>query len=242
MGKILLFKENRLETEEQLLFDHANILGLGVDFATMKEIGRGKFDVTRYDVVAGPIMFIKHSLRLLGKELPVHTPYPDSLSPWFHRKVRYEKRLGDVLNEVESGKSLFIKPARGWKRFTGFVCDDPRDYRFRGCSLRMPVWVSDPVVFNSEWRVYVVNKEILGIYPTPHTNSIEMPDIRDIEGALKVFLNGPHPSGFVIDFGVLSTGQTALVEVNDGFSVGAYGIDAQSYFKLISVRWAELVA
>lgn len=43
-----------------------------------------------------------------------------------------------------------------------------------------------------------------------------------------------------MDFGVTNTGATILVEVNDGYSLGNYGLDSLLYAKLLSARWTEL--
>ncbi len=32
-----------------------------------------------------------------------------------------------------------------------------------------------------------------------------------------------------------------MIEVNDGFSLGGYGLNALDYAKLLSARWCELV-
>lgn len=51
------------------------------------------------------------------------------------------------------------------------------------------------------------------------------------------------PSAYAIDFGVLDTGETALIVVNDGFSVGAYDdVDAGTYWDVIAMRWQELAS
>lgn len=50
------------------------------------------------------------------------------------------------------------------------------------------------------------------------------------------------PAAFAIDFGVLTDGQTALVELNDGFSIGTYGLSGELYADFTAARWAELVA
>src|SRR4051812_22367020 len=44
------------------------------------------------------------------------------------------------------------------------------------------------------------------------------------------------------DFGVLENGQTALVEANDGYSLGAYQITASNYTNVLLTRWAELLS
>ena len=53
---------------------------------------------------------------------------------------------------------------------------------------------------------------------------------------------GGCPSSYALDVGVLSTGETALVEVNDAYGIGAYGIAAEHYYTFLKARWDELCA
>lgn len=48
--------------------------------------------------------------------------------------------------------------------------------------------------------------------------------------------------GYGIDFGVLADGRTALVEVNDGYGLGNYGLAKETYLDLCVARWQELTA
>ncbi|MDY7014869.1 MAG: ATP-grasp domain-containing protein [Cyanobacteriota bacterium] len=52
---------------------------------------------------------------------------------------------------------------------------------------------------------------------------------------------GESVAGYSLDFGVLETGETALVEMNDGFSLGNYGLADGKYTDLILARWKELL-
>lgn len=52
---------------------------------------------------------------------------------------------------------------------------------------------------------------------------------------------GEAYAGYAIDFGVLKSGETTLVEMNDGFAVGAYAIGAKDYTNMIIARWEELL-
>lgn len=54
--------------------------------------------------------------------------------------------------------------------------------------------------------------------------------------------SGEAPSAYGIDFGVLAAGETALVEANDGYALGAYAIGSAPYTKLVFTRWTELLA
>lgn len=48
-------------------------------------------------------------------------------------------------------------------------------------------------------------------------------------------------AGYAADFGVTDDGRTLLVEVNDGYSLGPYGLWPKLYAQLLSARWTEMV-
>lgn len=48
------------------------------------------------------------------------------------------------------------------------------------------------------------------------------------------------PAGYAMDFGITDKGETILIEVNDGYALGSYGLLYYDYAKLLSARWAEL--
>ena len=43
-----------------------------------------------------------------------------------------------------------------------------------------------------------------------------------------------------MDFCLTDDGRTLLIEVNDGYSLGCYGMFALKYAKFLITRWAEL--
>lgn len=231
--------------EESLVRSVAKQRGLPILEAGIKQMERGRIALQADDLVVGSVSFTKHAMRHLGIDLPDHTPYPPALAPWLHRAVRRIPQLGIVQKGLqEGGGPLFVKPADDWKRFTGFVAEYADDYRFAGVSRRLPVWVSEPVHFVSEWRAYVANHAVRAIKFADHGGDGA---VRPDEGAIAqavaaLAAAGQAPAGYVVDFGVLDTGQTALVELNDGFSFGAYdGLDAEILFEVLDARWRELV-
>ena len=48
------------------------------------------------------------------------------------------------------------------------------------------------------------------------------------------------PKAYCLDVGVLDTGKTALIEINDAFSCGSYSMSAETYGDLLTTRWNEL--
>ena len=64
------------------------------------------------------------------------------------------------------------------------------------------------------------------------------PDPKVVQEAIADY--GGAPAGYAIDFGVLTDGRTVLVEVNDGYSLGSYGLNSVEYSELLEARWVEL--
>ena len=93
----------------------------------------------------------------------------------------------------------------------------------------------------SEHRVYVVRGRVVGIRHYAGDPAIS-PDEAVVSEAVRALREwGEATAGYGLDLGVLDDGRTALVEWNDGFSLGSYGLDAGSYTELILARWSELV-
>jgi len=236
---------NRLGREEQLMAAYAKVIGLQIHLATAKQVERRKVLVPDGAVAIGGVTFIRNVLRQFGLQLPEHTPYPAALTHLLYRQVKRLPALRDAKALLDAGQRLFIKPAEGWKRFTGFVAEFSDDHRFAGASKSDPVWVSEVLHLKSEWRAYVVGDRVLDVRladfgGAPTTG----PDMDVIAEAVALLHEAQMaPAGYVIDFGVTTAGQTVLIELNDGFSFGAYdGVPAEIYWKVTQARWQQLTA
>jgi ATP-grasp domain, R2K clade family 3 len=234
-------RDQPLDIEETMMFNETGRLGLKREIVSLKQMTRGRFEMTPDVMAVGSVAFVRQALRHLGKQLPEHAPYPDVLSHLLYREVRYLSSLLSAKQLVRKGNRIFVKPA-AWKRFTGFVAEYDNDIRFNGASNWIPVWISDPVQFVSEWRVYVAADVILDIRFANHGGDKSIkPDTAVITDAIMRLTQNGAPQGYVIDFGVLDTGETALVEMNDGFSFGAYdGLPAETLWVVMLNRWVEL--
>jgi hypothetical protein len=230
--------------EESLLIERARELDVPFVGVSEKMMMRGKVPMPEGCMVAGSLKLIKHALRLLGFDIPVHTPYPEILKHNLHRKVWTEKTLKRVITQVNlTGIPLFVKPMNDWKTFTGTVITSPSYQNFNSEALNSPVWVSEVVTFVSEWRSYVVDGKVLDMQFCNYGGDKEIrPEKYIIQNAvMDYYEEDKAPSAYVIDFGVLDTGETALVEVNDGFSFGAYGtVSKETYWDVTATRWREL--
>jgi hypothetical protein len=98
---------------------------------------------------------------------------------------------------------------------------------------------SEPLSMISEYRVYVTRGKAVGCKHYWGDFRAQA-DFVTIDQAIAAYRDAP--AGYAIDFAVTSGGDTVLVEVNDGFSLGSYGLHPLLYSGLLEARWEELLA
>lgn len=177
---------------------------------------------------------VLQALAVAGVPRPPPLDYPDELLRFLGRGLRRS-----TLQAVrDSADRVFVKPVEH-KLFTGFVWTRSATDRYRVAihPSPTPVWVSDPVEFVSEHRCFVLAGEILDVrrYKGDWWRS---PDRSVVEEAVSCYRGAPR--AFAADFGVDSSGRTLLVEVNDAFALGAYGLPSVPYARMVEARWEEL--
>lgn len=186
------------------------------------------------DVVVGYVGTVRERLFDFGIITP-EIDYPDSISKYLGRKV-----WRSTINTINSNPDLwnvFVKPVED-KKFTGVVVRSPKD--LIGCGTYgtdVDVLCSEILDIRAEWRAFVRYGRILGVKPYKGDWRIHY-DSKIIETAINEYKDAPK--GYAIDFGVTADGKTVLIEVNDGYALGSYGLMEIDYAKLLSARWAEL--
>jgi hypothetical protein len=98
--------------------------------------------------------------------------------------------------------------------------------------------ISEVVDFVSEYRCYIIDRKIVGCYH--YLGDIyQYPNLKLVDDMIKDFKSAPI--GYSIDVGILPNGETALVECNDGWSLGNYGLEPKLYSRLLTERWIEIL-
>lgn len=172
--------------------------------------------------------------------------------------------------EVETGRAIFVKPLKT-KEFTGFVLPPPGQREHLECANpelgtsesvlhdreqfsalvqlaeRDPqslVWISGVVRFVSEYRCYIVDGQIRGFARYDDgPDDAPAAQLGVAAKAAQLLKQVPGWSrGYSIDVGVLDTGQTQIVECNDGWALGLYGnsLRTADYFDLLWLRWQQI--
>lgn len=232
-----------LRHEESLLETGLRRRGIPVEHYTVKRIHRRQLPLGPHTFIAGDMDAMHGAMRQLGIPIPEPDDYPDSLSGFLHRRV-WTSTLGEIERAVENGSvpPVFVKPAQRRKSFTGAACYSERDFAVLGkVSRRQRVWCSELVRWLTEYRVYVIDGRIVAVDHYDGDGAVPL-DLGVVEAAVAAHRrSGSAPSAYGIDFGVLGSGETALVEANDGYALGAYAIDADLYTELVLRRWRQLL-
>lgn len=191
-------------------------------------------------VVVGGIPSVWAALERLGVEAPRLPSIPDELQPFAGRKI-WTAALGDVRRAVQAGDGpLFIKPLPGEaKLFTGCVVREFRDLiPSAGLAGETLVSCSEVVQFKTEYRGFVHRRRLIGCKHYSGDFRI-CPDFQIVDSAIQAFKTAPE--AYALDVGVVADGRTLLVEVNDGYALGAYGLDEVLYARFLADRWAQMV-
>lgn len=225
------------------LMDGFEDLGEEVKFYTTKDIFLENFKISKDDIFLGYCDTSRTIFRKLGVPNPASMDYLPCLDKFLHRNLQ-QTTIGDVLKTVESGNyfdPFFIKPANIQKLFTGKVCSKPLDIvRLNDFDKNTLVWVSSLVEFKTEFRCYVNHWNIINCIR--YTGDYRLsPNWKTVDTMMETLKNEKMPVTFCLDIGVLSTGETALVEINDGFAFGNYGLAPRIYASIMKDRWYEIV-
>jgi hypothetical protein len=213
------------------LQDHQSILGMGA-------------------VPVGSVEFVRRAMELAGIAEPENLSYPLGCEPYTKRQI-WSSTAGRALNMTGA---RFIKSAQT-KVFTGFLLDSDcgamglnnhDQFQYNAlCKLmpEAPVWVSEPVQWVSEYRYYVMDSRIIGHarYDQDESDTVPEPDIGVVHQCI-ADLAIEHP--YALDMGVLASGDTALVEVNDTWAIGLYGgaMKPYDYVRFLAARWNNLLS
>lgn len=216
-------------------------------------------------VPVGSVEFVREALAQGAIPEPANMSYPDELNGFLGREVR-SCEAGEITKNTKSLGAVFIKP-QVTKAFTGFVFDpamspdsysehDREQYEaFVAMATLSPgtmVWACEPVKWISEWRYYVNDGRVMGSarYNQNDDGDIPAPVPLIPDGAVVAAAAGKlkHRGPCALDFGVLSTGTTALVEVNDFWAIGLHRNQAgdpalgnKEYLEWLVQRWREMV-
>lgn len=235
-----------LQLEEKIVANELEARGVPITYFTRKNIQRRNLGLNETTLVVGEVNCVYGAIKQLNKVVPIANCYPDILGPYLNRNV--EKSTVDKLRRrFQEGFDVvpvFAKPFGKHKQFIGRVFHSQADlYVVNHLSKHTEIWLASPINFISEFRIYVIDGEILSVSYIDGDITKEV-DRNVVEQAISTYERTLDKyRGYAIDFGCTDDGKTALIELNEGFSIGAYEpIKPHHYCDLLITRWHQLMS
>lgn len=235
--KVYIQSLNNFPIADWALSAYIGLKGGGLDIIFFENIE--EVPTSKYYMVVADIESTNSYLARLGKGPKKALNIPVELDYDFY-KQRWVKRM--TLGEFRKDPTfpVFIKPDGKAKEFIAGVMSKPDtlEWNFKGISDDCPILISEVVDIVSEYRCYVIDGKIEGVYWYLGDFWV-FPDRGIVEEMVRKYTKAP--AGYSLDVGILADGRTVLIECNDGWSLGNYGLDPSKYAKLLTKRWIELM-
>lgn len=189
------------------------------------------------DICIGSVQGTERFFEACGVPIPGYLGYPEQLKKYMGRNI-----ITIPFSELGKDFPYFVKPAVGVKMFTGDVVSNEKHLEylvmFDKCQPDTMVIKSEVIEFLSEYRVFVSHGKI---YDVKHYKGTwkEHVSWSIIENMVSDYTD--CPSAYTLDVGLASNGITRLVEVNDMWAIGSYGMDGREYALLCARRMKEIL-
>lgn len=206
---------------------------LDIKFVTFEELQEGKYDLyLKKRLFVGSAEFMSE----VFKRLNITNAKVPNNSNRIHEKITLEQ----AWDRAALGEKIFIKPFE-IKKFTGFVLDQMQYACLNGLSRDTVVMAYKPFEHKivSEWRLYVYKNEIIDSrnYSGDFMINPDYHYAKEIVNTNK----GAFPVAYTLDMGVLENFENVVIEFNDMWAIGNYGMPNDLYLRLLTHRYFELV-
>lgn len=239
MTVFLMREKHHSSHETKLIYQYCLIERIPTKYFDPIDLINAQVNLTDCRLVVGSVQSVSSALQQLSKPVPVSDYYPTQLHKYLYRDV-WRGNITQLQGYIINDQQIFAKPV-DWKLFTGMVFDASNSYNLiEQCNKDTQLWFSDPVVWVSEYRIYVLNNQILAISLYQGDSNVVI-DMNVINDAIKL-MESTNKVAYSFDWGVLNTGQTALVEMNDAWAIGEYGdMTPKQYYEFLLARWNQMV-
>jgi hypothetical protein len=245
MENVYVHVKNGLPINEdvQKAIDGFEYLGYEPVLVTMENMLSGTLDyVARFHPVVGSIDFMTRLFKRLAM-LPEPIDYPDEIvdGGLMHRFI-IQTSIKNILYDIDRGDndniSIFVKPLRT-KLFDGVLITKKEHTSYlKGFDENTPIWAAAPIDIISEHRIYVHNGK--AIYGCNYSGDFRLnPDYTYIDKLIAAYKSAPK--SYTIDIGILRGGTNTVVEVNDFWAIGGYGLAPWDYAEMLIDRYLEII-
>lgn len=196
---------------------------------------------TKDDIFIGSVESTKRFFNFIGVKTPDYIGYPRELESYYKRNIK----LGLIKDLEKENLPIFIKPSKDVKLFTGFLLENKKTLEnistyYDLVTDRTEVYISEPIKIVSEYRCFVNENKLVGIknYEGSFSHFI---DVKKVNEMIEIYATNPNkPICYTLDVALDDKGQTILIEINDFWAIGSYGLDGKEYVSMIIKRIEEI--
>ena len=201
---------------------------------SFEEVESGKFDMLiNKNLFVGSCGFMREVFKRVGLNdvrLPINSNRESEIIT-----------LGEAHKRVSDGKKLFIKPIE-IKLFSGLILDGMQHSCLSNLPNETKVMTYEPFKSKivSEWRLYIHNDKLVD----SRNYSGEFTVSPNYEYAKEVIENneGKFPCAYTLDIAILENDENVVVEFNDMWAIGNYGIPNDIYLRLLRDRYFQILS
>ena len=186
-------------------------------------------DFHPYNILVGTV---EATQKYLGMDMtPIDRYWSE---PFENRSVR-EGYIKDIVLFP-----CFIKPSIEIKAWTGVVVENMEQAKLFTMDYKKPVLIQEVMDIVSEYRVYINQpRGIVGVKHYLGEPFIGL-DESFVLICAKESMKALKENAYSLDFGVTRKGETFLIEVNDGWALGNYGLNPSQYYSFVKNRFLQL--
>lgn len=217
-----------------------DLLGIETAFFDQGDDGFDALELTHETMVYGGIARVRKAFDRLGVAQPTVGELPPAeVLPLYGRRV-WATAMREVRQGYEDNRFFFIKPLREHKAFPGHVTSGSISTLAltSGFADDFEICASDVMWFFSEYRLMIHRGRIRD--SRFYRGDFRLAPDYTVADLFLETIDDP-PVAYSLDLGVNVTGKTCVVEVNDAFSLGHYGMPSIAYAQMVIDRWEEIV-
>lgn len=173
---------------------------------------------------------------------PLNIPYELNKPEYIGSDRGYTVMKLSEFQENDVRLPVFVKSANKTKLFPAGVIQHKSSKKdlFHGIDGNEMVINCNVLDFVSEYRVFVLMGKPIGIKHYAGDYMI-YPDNNFILKCIQEFQD--CPVAYTLDIGVeKETGRNLVIECNDAWSIGNYGLDGKTYLKMLIARWQQITS
>lgn len=242
MKKVYVQTKNGLaiNADIQNAIDGFEYLGYDVKCITLENIFSGAMD---YAAQHNPFVCSIDGMRKVFSNIeknPSPIDYPKEIvEAGLCGRTILKMPLNEAIKKFESTEiPLFIKPV-ATKLFDGILVSKKEDLNFFGSISTNPdAYVSEKIDILSEYRIYVHNGKM--VHSCCYEGDFRLtPDYSYIDKMISVYKSAPV--AYTIDIAILNDGSNILMECNDFWAIGSYGLKSWDYAQMLADRYEEII-